>query len=276
MNRRATRRQWLRLKDKYELRAARIFRRHIKTAALRIPFDKLTPTTFRAYVAFYIEESAIKNAYLDTYLQIGLAHGRRVGNGLNAEIVKEKNFSFGSFESVFVQFIQNWLLSSGGKRIISVQQSVADYIIEFIAKSLDDGLDIKTIARELEKHIRSRGFYRWQIERIVRTETTAAANMAASIAGKESGLVLVKEWISSNDARTRQREKGDQFDHLDMDGIRVDEDGFFNVQGDMIKFPGDPDGQPGNIINCRCSVATIPKRDANGRLVFRNRVEYVS
>lgn len=257
------------MKDKYELRAARIFRKHIKRQALTIPFDKLTPNTYKAYVNFYIEEQAIKDAYLETYIRVGMAHGRRVGNSLNSEINK-KNFSLSSFEPALVQFIQNWLLSNGGLRITSVKQSVAEYIIEFIAKSLEQSTDIRTIARELEKHIRSRGFYRWQIERIVRTETTAAANMGATIAGRDSGLVLEKEWISSHDGRTRRR-PDDLFDHWEMDGVRVDDGEPFNVNGDLIQFPGDPEGHPANVINCRCGVVKIGKRDANGRLIFRDR-----
>ena len=30
---------------------------------------------------------------------------------------------------------------------------------------------------------------------------------------------------------------------------------------------GDPKGSAGNVINCRCSVAVVPKRDDNGNLV---------
>lgn len=269
MNRRAYRRQWNRLKDKYELRGQRIFRKAIRDMALTIPFDQLTPGTYKAYIVSYITEEPIREAFYKTHLQTALAHGKRIGQGINKEIA-QKNFSLPSFENVLVQFIQNFLLSIGGQRIVSMRQNLAEYIIEYIAKSLEDNKDIRTIARELEKHFRSRGFYRWQIERIVRTETTAAANYGASIATNNSGIVYEKEWISSNDSRTRQREKGDQFDHLDMDGIKVDPDKPFNVNGDFIMYPGDPDGHPANIINCRCTVATVPKRDENGRLIFRD------
>lgn len=271
MVRRAYRRQWLRLKTRYEKRASRIFRKAIRETALQIPFDKLTVSTYPGYISFYVNQEKIKQAYLDTYTQIGLAHGRRVGQGLNQEIRKEKNFAFDSFESVFIQFIQNWLLTQGGQRIVSVRDEVAKYIIEYIAKRIEESADIRAIARELEKHIRSQGFYRWQIERIVRTETTAAANYGAIYAAEDSGLVYEKEWISAHDPRTRRPPKS-QYDHWNMDGVRVPKDGMFDVNGDQIEFPGDPKGQPGNVISCRCSVSVVPKRDENGRLVFASGV----
>jgi uncharacterized protein with gpF-like domain len=92
---------------------------------------------------------------------------------------------------------------------------------------------------------------------IARTEIMSASN-SGTIAGAEvSGYRYNKVWISTFDARTRSISKGDEFDHLAMDGSTVNQDAKFNVQGDQISFPCDPRGQPGNVINCRCAVATI-------------------
>jgi len=37
-----------------------------------------------------------------------------------------------------------------------------------------------------------------------------------------------------------------------MDGVRVPLNENFNVDGEMLEYPGDPSGSAGNIINCRC------------------------
>ena len=43
------------------------------------------------------------------------------------------------------------------------------------------------------------GMYRSQIERIVRTETGAAANYASWIAMEDADLVIDKIWLSADD-----------------------------------------------------------------------------
>ncbi|MCP4975355.1 MAG: hypothetical protein GY931_04265, partial [Maribacter sp.] len=203
------------------------------------------------------------NVYFDAYLTIGLLHGRRVGNGINREM---KRFEVDVFANEHRRFLAQWLIDNAGKRITSVRESLVDHLIKVIADGIEAGKDMPTITRELQKLVRSRPFYRWQAARIARTEATAAANYGASIAGRSSRIMLEKEWISSNDPRTRRR-PDDKYDHIEVDGQKVPEEGLFNVQGDLIRFPGDPEGRPGNIINCRCAMALVPKRDADGRLI---------
>lgn len=212
----------------------------------------------------------IQDAYLDFYTSIGIMHGKRVGSGINKQL---KRFEVGFFDEAFRKQIRAWLAENAGTSITTVRSNLIKYLVEFIGAKIEEGMTLNEVITEVKKHILSRGFYRWQIERIVRTETTAAANYGASIAGDTSGVLLVKEWVSSNDARTRRHERNDLYDHLDMDGAQVGKDDRFAVPDrkggvDHILFPGDPKGEPGNIINCRCTVGLIPKRDANGDLVF--------
>lgn len=273
MNRRAYRRQWNRLKDKYESRAFKIVRKAIRETALSVPFDKLTVTTYPGYVAFYVGETKIKDAFEQMYLQTASAHGTRVGRGINKEIRGEKEFTPDSFDQTLQEFVARYLREFGGLAITSVRDNLRDYIIKYIADSVEKGSDIQTIARELERLIRSRGFYRWQIMRIVRTETTQAANYGAMAAMENSRLVYQKEWISATDSRTR-RLPDDTYDHFHMDGVIREMNEKFEVPGkfgpDLLDYPGDTKGEPGNVINCRCTVAFVAKRDENGRLIRRN------
>ena len=52
-----------------------------------------------------------------------------------------------------------------------------------------------------------------------------------------------------------------------MNQRRVGQSERFNVSGEMLSFPGDPKGRAGNVVNCRCTVAIVPKRDSQGNLV---------
>lgn len=267
MNVRQYRRTWLRLHSRYELITFRIFRNALRESAQRVKFDGLSKTNYRLLVNFNIPEQNVEAAFVDSYNRVGVLYGNRVGRAINKEI---KNFSPDTFSESFRNTLLEWLRANAGDRIVSVRQSLVDYLIKEIEKGINEGLTVRQIAANMQKLVNRRDFYRWQAMRIARTETTAAANHGAILAAEDSGVVVEKQWISSNDERTRQIEKGDQYDHIDMNGIRVAQDGLFDVQGDMLRFPGDPKGQAANTINCRCTLAMVPKRDSNGRLIFKD------
>lgn len=242
-----------------------IFRKAIRKAAQGIRFDTMNFNTYKALIELNISQDVFNSTYIEAYTQIGISHGNRIGRGINKEI---KNFTPETFSDAFKGSLAEWLQVNAGLRIVTVRQSLVNYLIGEIEKGITEGLTTAQVAARIHKLVNRRSFYRWQALRIVRTESTAAANYGATIAGEDSGLVLEKMWISSQDARVRQNEKGDLYDHDDMHGIRVGQNDDFNVQGDKIPFPGHPKGHPSNIINCRCTVALVPKRDGNGRLIF--------
>lgn len=101
--------------------------------------------------------------------------------------------------------------------------------------------------------------------RIARTETVTAANGAAYINAKESGLLMRKEWLAVHDKRTRHS-------HKEVDGVAVNIDDYFTVGGAKMLTPGarvQENGlpvPPEQVVNCRCTQGFIPVR-RNGRLV---------
>ena len=74
---------------------------------------------------------------------------------------------------------------------------------------------------------------------------------------EEKGLVMKKVWIATGDNRTRDW-------HAELDGVEVDVDEPWTVTipskdgdyDDDIMYPGDPDADPANVYNCRCSMKT--------------------
>lgn len=87
-------------------------------------------------------------------------------------------------------------------------------------------------------------------ERIARTEVLGALNEGTVDSYRQSGIVERKEWLSVQDDRTRDA-------HAEADGQMVELEAPFNVDGEALQFPGDPAGDPGNIINCRCTVLPV-------------------
>ena len=114
----------------------------------------------------------------------------------------------------------------------------------------------------------------------MRTETTRAANTGAMAAGSTFEYEQEKEWISARDMRTRGRDPNDHANHVKLDGMVVDYEGYFvdPRNGDKLRFPGDPGGnglpntQPASTINCRCSVALVAKFGEDGRLIPKKKL----
>ena len=91
-----------------------------------------------------------------------------------------------------------------------------------------------------------------QAIRSARTIVTGAENKGRqdSYARAEAdGIILQKEWISTNDSRTRHS-------HAALDGAIVDQDKKFD---NGLMYPGDPNGRPEETWNCRCTVAAVVK-----------------
>ena len=58
------------------------------------------------------------------------------------------------------------------------------------------------------------------------------------------GIILQKEWLATNDGRTRHS-------HAALDGAIVDQDKKFD---NGLMYPGDPSGRPEEVYNCRCTL----------------------
>lgn len=97
-----------------------------------------------------------------------------------------------------------------------------------------------------------------ELDELARQQSYQAAgvmNSAVIAAADTSEQTLQKCWISTMDARCRDT-------HFAADGQRVPMDGTFTVGAAQLKFPGDPDGPPEEVINCRCRVGILAVDEA--------------
>lgn len=98
--------------------------------------------------------------------------------------------------------------------------------------------------------------------RTARTLVTGAENKGrhdSYVKAEKDGIILKNEWIATFDMRTRDA-------HAELDGqIRGVNEPFENSIG-KIMYPGDPNADPSNVYNCRCTTAAKV-------LGFRNKKE---
>lgn len=260
----AYRKKWLRSHKAYERRMFLAFRRSIITSASRIDWDSIEEYNYKLLIDVNINDEAILEAYIDSYLKIGLIHGKKVLRDIKTQT---KSFNEADFSLNYRESLSSFLRESLGLKISTVRSSLVKYLIAEIDKGMKEGLTIREIAKNMQKLVNSRSFYRWQALRIARTETTAAANYGAIMAGDTTGIPLDKVWISATDNRVRRKPKS-VYDHAELNGNKIAKDELFNDSGSKLRFPGDPKGHAGSVINCRCTVALIPRRDANGDIIF--------
>jgi len=260
MGRATYRNKWDRYSKGYEKNAMRILIPVFDEWGNSISWENLTETNYEAQVNLSVSNQLMSDAYMRIYRETGSVHGARVGKSINTQL---KNFTLSNFTTLFEKEIRSFFVRYGIERVVTVTETYKQSIVDLLKTRIEDGLTIVEAAKEVQKIVGKKRFYRWQALRIARTETTASANFGAVQAGDVSGFVMEKEWISALDERTRTS----PFNHMQMNGKRVGLNDKFNVSGQDLAYPGDPKGSAGNVINCRCSVAVVPARDSNGDLI---------
>lgn len=117
-----------------------------------------------------------------------------------------------------------------------------------VTSSILQGKSIKHIADDLQSRIVAMN--RDSAIRAARTAVTGAQNagrMDSYFAAEKMGIKCRKEWMATLDGRTRHS-------HAMLDGEVVDNDKKFS---NGCRFPGDPQGRPEEIYNCRCTLVSV-------------------
>ena len=114
-----------------------------------------------------------------------------------------------------------------------------------VLQAVIQGSDIRSLARRIADATASTNMK--AMVRYARTAMTGAQNagrMEMLHRAQGIGIKVRKTWLATLDSRTR-----DSHQHLDGVTVGVDEE-FPN----KLMFPGDPNGAPGEVYNCRCTL----------------------
>jgi hypothetical protein len=210
-----------------------------------------------ADVQVFFKESTLIKMYSEMYSKVGLQFAKWYSKNVDKLISKSVNFK--DYESIWQANFAFIGVQVGGQRVTSVSGTAKQTIISVIQKLIKDpefqiqGEKVK--AKILRTQFNK--FSTYQARRVVRTETTNAANYATWKSASDifAGQDMQKMWMSGRDARVRPAH---QAAHRQV----VDFNKPFIVGGQALKWPGDPSGSASNVINCRCSMAPFPKPNA--------------
>ena len=199
----------------------------------------------------------LENLYIQLYSNIGLRFAKWYAKSFDRLISKRQDVS--GFDDVWSEGFAEAGRKVAGQRIELLQGTAMAEVIKNLQRFMQDPEFMALGAAERGRILRSRfnKLSAYQAERIVRTEATFAANLGArrsaiDMFGKNG---LQREWLNATDARVRDAHNLSEPQIREMDEP-------FNIGGELLMMPGDPSGSPQNVINCRCSVAHIPKPDA--------------
>lgn len=151
-----------------------------------------------------------------------------------------------------IAYLKDYLLQ---KVVVPISQTTVDQIEAVLQKALREGWGVDETVKELEDE----DLTKYRARLIVRTETVKAANITQLAAADNEDFEMEKQWIAIEDRRTRLSHS-----HAGVDGERVDLD---QPYSNGLMFPGDPNGDPSEICNCRCTQGYFAKRDLQGKLI---------
>lgn len=158
-----------------------------------------------------------------------------------------------------------------GQHITFIAETTRLNAMRIVRRSYEEGLSIPDTAAALREGMASASVTRSTL--IARTEMTSLVNGAALAVGRIVDEALTearddgeedvqdfagyhKRWLTAPGAHFPRHE-----DYDGLDGQTVPLDAPFDVGGVPLMYPGDPDGPPEEVCNCRCTIVLV---DASG------------
>lgn len=219
-------------------------------------------------VQFLYNAGDFTKIYEGLYESIGLRFAKWYAQNFDKLIKKGVNTA--SLEETWRSYFKLVGSAVAAERVSLVQGTARQNLIDVTRRLTTDDVFINEGAEVRARMVRQKfdQYSQYQAERLVRTEATNIANIATETAALDifPGTDMKKEWISAADGRVRRLANKDFADHAFMDGEIVNFYDAFKVPTkkgiEYLMRPGATNGSPGNIINCRCSMAPFPKEGA--------------
>lgn len=143
------------------------------------------------------------------------------------------------------------VLAQSASQVVHIAQTTQLNVMRAVRQGYEKGLTIPDTARVIRAGMQEASVARSTL--IARTELAGAVNggslAATQIVGDATGVTYLKEWLTAPGAPHPRHE-----DYDGLDGQTVALDATFTVGEDQLQFPGDPDGDPSEVCNCRCAL----------------------
>ena len=163
--------------------------------------------------------------------------------------------------SLWDQTFEAVIESETGMRITLITDYSKEILMNTAKEALrigqEQGLGVQDMERLMREMLKSefQQMARYRSLRIIQTEVMSASNFATLKAGENSGIQMMKVWLTAP-VGTSKIERHAVIDGLNGQQRPKGQD--FNVGGVPMGYPGDPKGGPENVINCKCALSWLP------------------
>ena len=193
----------------------------------------------------------IQGAYEDIYTSTGVAFAQSEQAAMKQRFA---NIEVKDLRGVWRDHMANFVKTRCGNKIEATIRTMFDDIEiitrAVIAQGAESGWGATRVGKEISKRLGLLDDYRAM--RIARTEVVGASNEGSFMGAGSTGIKTIKTWIATFDGNTRD-------DHAAIHNTSVGYTDKFTVGDSELTYPGDPDGEPGQVINCRCACSYEPE-----------------
>lgn len=157
-------------------------------------------------------------------------------------------------DDLWAETLRDYAEQRAGENIVSVTDTLRDDLVNILREEMlaDPGIGVEKLTKRI--YSRYQLLAKWQARRIAQTETMIAMADAAATAAGTLDISFTKQWCISGLGNTRES-------HQVMDGVEVDQDEPFELEGGLVMYPHDTSlgAAADEIINCACSCIRLPK-----------------
>lgn len=171
-------------------------------------------------------------------------------------LTQKKSVEDDLYLSVFQRRMQQLVSTSVySERIKTITNTTSDRINTVVSNLLSEaeseGWGIDKIRTGLVDRIgqQIRGNVRARAQGIAQTEMISASNQASTYAADSTGLEYRKFWSTSHLQGIRPTHIAAEQESIQRGGLKPDE-----TFGNGLLYPGDPNGGPEEVCNCRCTI----------------------
>lgn len=231
----------------YQTRLARLRRQELRRV-LSLCRDLADPEAVPAAIEANIREGYLLGWWQRLWMTAGPPAARSTAQELRqAKAAAE--------DSIWLRMLRSYALQRAGENIVSVTGTWKDTLVNIVRTIMaeDMALGVEAMTREIYRRYLGT-LERWQCRRIAQTETLIGMADAGHIAAQTLDIRYTKQWCTSGGNNVR-------LTHQEVDGVEVDENDPFELQGGLLMYPHDTslNADASEIINCACACIRRPK-----------------